>query len=266
MVNTLVSITFDDGYEITIRNVIPILREYNIRATFFIIASKVGEIFENFKIADWSIWKDLACQGMEIGSHSLTHTTPSEPLSRKFIRILSLIKYSEPREQINIIRNEVTRSIRRVREFVDIYSEIIKSKSIIERNIGTKVYSYSYPGGIVSSSLKEALRNAGYILARSSTRGYNVWNRIDLYELKSMVWTKYTTASIANRWVDEAVKKGAWLIETLHIVLSLQGNTKPIRNIYVSSIEELIKHLDYIKSIGIPTVTLVEGAKIISAS
>jgi len=46
----------------------------------------------------------------------------------------------------------------------------------------------------------------------------------------------------------------------------LQGNIKPIRNIYVSSIEELIKHLDYIKSIGIPIVTLVEGARIISAS
>lgn len=266
MVDALVSITFDDGYEVTVRNVIPILRDYNIKATFFVIASKVGKIFENFKIANWTLWKKLTNLGMEIGSHSLSHIPPPEPLSKKFIRVLSLLKYSEPREQIDIIRNEITRGIRGVREFVDIYSEIIKSKSIIEQNIGTRIYSYSYPGGIVSSSLKEVLRNAGYILARSSMRGYNVWNRIDLYELKSMVWTKYTTASVANRWVDEAVKKGAWLIETLHIVLSLQGNIKPIRNIYVSSIEELIKHLDYIKSIGIPIVTLVEGARIISAS
>jgi len=68
------SLTFDDGYEETYELTAALLRELNIRATYFIATAHVGQSLEGFQVADWDKWNQASSSGFEVGSHGLTHT------------------------------------------------------------------------------------------------------------------------------------------------------------------------------------------------
>ncbi|HJV84104.1 MAG TPA: polysaccharide deacetylase family protein [Noviherbaspirillum sp.] len=59
------SYTFDDGYPSS-ATIARIFEEHGVRATFYIVANTAD-------YAGWSLWKDLAAKGHEIGNHSMTH-------------------------------------------------------------------------------------------------------------------------------------------------------------------------------------------------
>lgn len=60
-----VLISFDDGYQDTIDNALPILKKYGFKATWFIPVNKSEINKEGIKL--------LADAGMDIGSHTMTH-------------------------------------------------------------------------------------------------------------------------------------------------------------------------------------------------
>ncbi|MBT1712215.1 polysaccharide deacetylase family protein [Fulvivirgaceae bacterium PWU5] len=61
------SFTWDDGCESTFTKIVPLLHQYNLQGTFFIITSKAEQNGE------WPQWKALHEEGQEIASHSLSH-------------------------------------------------------------------------------------------------------------------------------------------------------------------------------------------------
>ena len=66
---TVVSLTFDDGWACQFRYARPILNSFGMRATFFVNSNLVGG-------ADRMTWEDLealAADGHEIGGHTLDH-------------------------------------------------------------------------------------------------------------------------------------------------------------------------------------------------
>lgn len=69
MPGSLISLTFDDGREEQYSKLYPILDEYNLKATFYIVTERI-----NWKgVMRWDELKTLHKDGNEIGSHTHTH-------------------------------------------------------------------------------------------------------------------------------------------------------------------------------------------------
>lgn len=131
-----VLITVDDGYRDFFENGAPILYKYNQTATIFVIVNSVGSA----NYLDWDQIRLLQDQGIEIGSHSLSHPT--------------LINQGG----------------------IDLKKELEESKEKIESEIGTKVNFFCYPGGVFDNRVAGAVQEAGYKGALTTVSGYNLSN------------------------------------------------------------------------------------------
>lgn len=120
-----VVITFDDGWREQYTVAFPMLQQYGMRATFFVIPSYIG--YPRFMT--WEELKQLRDAGMEIASHGRRH--------------LDLSQASD----------------------ADAWSEIARSKELIERQLGISVASFAYPYGAFRKEIPTMLERAGYRIA-----------------------------------------------------------------------------------------------------
>jgi peptidoglycan/xylan/chitin deacetylase (PgdA/CDA1 family) len=111
-------VTFDDGYDDFLTRALPILEDFNIPVSLFIISDYIG---------GWNDWdplrksrhrhltldelRDLRSRGVEFGGHSCTHPMLTSMNGRK------------------------------------LESEILGSKTILESALNTRVRAFAYPGG-----------------------------------------------------------------------------------------------------------------------
>jgi len=149
-----VALAFDDGLLDNYTHVFPLLLQYGMRATFYVVpgydrvtrwvAPQTGRWSDlpapGFTIPFASMGTDqrreLARHGMEIGSHSLTH------------QMLTRV----PRDEL----------IREVRD----------SKEVIEQELGTSVKTFCYPRGRFTPVVVREVCRAGYLGACSTLPGY----------------------------------------------------------------------------------------------
>jgi peptidoglycan/xylan/chitin deacetylase (PgdA/CDA1 family) len=137
---SLVSITFDDGLRSQFERALPVLDSHGLKATFFVIANDLPthDRYTGFHDNDWwkidwraddiVMLKEVAEAGHEIGSHSVSHHPDMLPIQPEI----------EARE----------------------------SKRVIEDRLGTKVFSFCYPFYWSHSCLADAVKGAGYEQAR----------------------------------------------------------------------------------------------------
>jgi peptidoglycan/xylan/chitin deacetylase (PgdA/CDA1 family) len=128
-----VVLTFDDGYRDFLTDAFPILQRYGFTATVFLSTGYVGNSsFKERECLSWAEVKDLKKQGIDFGSHTISHPQLS-----------------------NLNRRDIER-------------EIVESKRAIETKIGRAVDSFSYPyrfpeeSGAFRRVLKEIMGDAGY--------------------------------------------------------------------------------------------------------
>ncbi len=155
-----IDITFDDGYANNFENAFPLLKKYNMTATFFLATDFLdGKIKsealggDNFKERPltWDEVRTMNKEGMRFGSHSLSHS------------LLSNIQD----EQLN--------------------DELKTSKSKIEKNLGQAITTFAYPYGNSKSfngKVKKELENLGYERAYTNIMGSNPSNSKGQLELK----------------------------------------------------------------------------------
>jgi peptidoglycan/xylan/chitin deacetylase (PgdA/CDA1 family) len=229
------TLSFDDGYKETIQNCAQYLAKCKLRATWIIPTAYVGDIFEGRDIVSWSDIGEMAQQlNMEIASHSVNHlTSPISPLEYLF-RVPTEFYYAS--SKLAYLRQIFARAfglLTRKKPIkcstketpLDIEYEVNTSKSEIDKQVTSQtVLSYVYPYGKYNRPYKDCIRSAGYLSARGSFKGYNIYETMDFFDLKCMVWSKYTTLKEADSWLDKAMATGAWLIETYHLVT---GNNHP---------------------------------------
>lgn len=130
-------ITFDDGHYSNYFLAFPVLQKYGFRATFFIIADRVDH--DEYHMTSVQL-KKMAEQGMEIGSHGLTH------------KYLPLMKPGE------------------------IEHELWESRKILEAIIQQSVKYFAFPGGHYNQNILKLLTSVGYKGACSCLQGLNSLN------------------------------------------------------------------------------------------
>jgi len=128
-----VSLTFDDGWESDYTIAFPVLKKYNINATFFITTGWIDQ--KGFLKASWI--KEMSDSGMEIGSHTVTHPYLTE-LSKK-----------------------------------KVYDEFRTSKNVLEDMLGREITGVSIPGGAYNRKIIEIAQEVGYKYVATSSPGVN---------------------------------------------------------------------------------------------
>ncbi len=137
-----ISLTFDDGYLENYVYTFPILRKFSFRATFFVITNKINTP----GYMSWKQLDELASNGMEIGSHTLSH------------RALTTL------------------------DRISVLEELKSSKSLIEAKLKRKVTFLSFPHGSFNRQILAVAKEAGYIGCCTSRFGYYRSN-IDPYKI-----------------------------------------------------------------------------------
>ena len=118
-----VALTFDDGFLDNLENAFSLLIARKKNAALFVVVEWIGK--KDF--LTWNQIRELARQGITIGSHSLSH------------RYLAAIQ--DPAE---------------------LEREVVDSKKRIEDEIGQEVRWFSYPIGGGNARAAEAAKRAGY--------------------------------------------------------------------------------------------------------
>jgi peptidoglycan/xylan/chitin deacetylase (PgdA/CDA1 family) len=127
-----VVLTFDDGYIDNYTNAFPILKEFNMNATIFIISTYLdgGTYLSPNQV------KEMSDYGIDIESHTVTH------------RRLSEMSYED---QLKELKN---------------------SKESIEKITGKPIIAIAYPEGKFNEDTKKATMEAGYSMGFTIDRGY----------------------------------------------------------------------------------------------
>lgn len=118
-----VVLTFDDGYKDNYTKVYPLLKQYGFKATVFVQTDKTDK--DDYFLTSSQI-KELSENGVEIGSHTVTH------------------------KDLSTLSNE------------DQEKELSDSKIILEKIIGKPVNYIAYPYGSCNDESKKIAKNLGY--------------------------------------------------------------------------------------------------------
>ncbi len=121
-VGRTVAITFDDGFLNNYFHAFPVLKEYGMPSTIFIITDRIGG--DNY--VTWDQIREMAKNGVNIGSHTKSH------------RPLIELSEAEARE------------------------EIIGSKRTLEDALGMRIKAFSYPLGAFNDEIIDIVKRAGY--------------------------------------------------------------------------------------------------------
>jgi len=140
-------ISFDDGWSDQYTYAFPILEKYHYTATFFVFTNPIGT--KGF--ISWDELRAMRDAGMTIGSHSRSHPY--------------LTRIEDPTKLLN---------------------EILGSKQVLERELGTTIKEFAYPFGQYSPSIVAAVAQAGYLSARGDRYYKGDQSAGRLYELDAM--------------------------------------------------------------------------------
>jgi peptidoglycan/xylan/chitin deacetylase (PgdA/CDA1 family) len=126
-----VVITFDDGWRTQYEYALPLLRQFHLTATFFIITKGVGV---DPGYMTWEEIKELQAAGMMVGAHTRRHP-----------------KLTDPGVPIN--------------------DEVVGSRDDLQRNLGAAPDLFAYPYGAWDERIAAAVKAAGFRAARGLAGG-----------------------------------------------------------------------------------------------
>jgi peptidoglycan/xylan/chitin deacetylase (PgdA/CDA1 family) len=120
--HNIVAVTFDDGNLNNYTNALPVLKEYKIPATMFVVSDWIGKP-DHLNAAQI---KEISAAGIDFGSHTKTHP------------------YMEPRTKD------------------ELKIEILESKKAIEAVTGKPVVTFCFPYGGKNEYARDILRDTGF--------------------------------------------------------------------------------------------------------
>ncbi|HFC11604.1 MAG TPA: polysaccharide deacetylase family protein, partial [Anaerolineae bacterium] len=156
-------LTFDDGYLNNYTNAFPLLKEFGMTATFFIITDLPD--IQHPEYASWSMLEEMAAAGMSIEIHTKSHRSLAD------------------------------------REFDYLKEEIAGAQEIIAFHTGKLPRFLSYPGGTYDDATIEAVREFDLWGALTTKYGYthDYWDR---YEMTRVRIRHSTTIDFFGEWIE----------------------------------------------------------------
>lgn len=142
--NTVV-ITIDDGHKSIFTYAYPTLKKYGFPAMVFLVSDYIG-VKEDF--LNWDEVREMSKNNISFGGHSRHHVVLCSTISKDVL-----------------------------------WDEIAGCKEIIEKNIGSSISYFAYPCGAFSEEAEILLKKAGYKGACTTNRGFDILNKLGLYEL-----------------------------------------------------------------------------------
>lgn len=156
-----VMLTFDDGYADLYDNAFPLLEQFGLKATVFIVTGAVGGMshwttdsaYVPRQLLSRAQISEMRRYGVQFGSHSVTH------------------------QKLTDLGNTRLRS------------EVVDSKAMLEDLLGEEVTSFAYPSGRVDERVRGVVAEAGYKIAFTTRPGLNHWgdplllNRAEISEV-----------------------------------------------------------------------------------
>lgn len=118
-----VVISFDDGHISNYISALPLLQKYACKAIFFVIGSRIGE---HKDFMTWAHLRELVTLGHRVEAHGWSHTF--------------LTRCSD----------------------VDLRTELVRCREVLEDRLGTSVYALSAPHGRWNRRVLKACAAAGY--------------------------------------------------------------------------------------------------------
>jgi len=237
----VVTLTVDDCWKTHAHAFDQAFASVSLRGVFYVIAGFVGKEVNGFQFVEWDALRQMSDSGHEIGSHSFTHRGSVLGLTTKAAQLVRLVRSK------GLVRSaRLTCALLRLAEeypgtHLQPDEEVAMSKLEIEKQLARPCKSYSYPGGEPTSAVMNIARDRGYTSARTIRPGFNDMHHLEPYALRSQAWDKWTSARVANKWVDKAIRHNLWLIEVFHAI------NLPCYP-YSCSESSLTEHLSYIRS------------------
>lgn len=150
-----VVVTFDDGFECFQRNALPVLSEFQIPATLFAVAGKLGETNSWMQAKGWperrlmnaDELQTVKAAGVTIGCHGLSHIPMPQTADE------------------------------------DLEKETVVARQTLREAIGCDVTLFAYPHGAHSERERQAVADAGFIAACGTQSGFN-GQPSDLFSLR----------------------------------------------------------------------------------
>jgi len=184
-----VILTFDDAYDDFYTNAFPALERHGFRSTVFVVVDRIGQtnLWDRVRggpgrsLLSLAQIRDLHRQGVQFGSHTLTHpmltSLPDKELDR----------------------------------------ELRDSKSKLEDLLGAEVNSLAYPWGGVDGRVRAAAARAGYKIAMTTEDGLNRLEdplglkRTNVCEIDNLIWLALkleTGRDLRQHAVERLIKWG----------------------------------------------------------
>ncbi|HSG09714.1 MAG TPA: polysaccharide deacetylase family protein [Longimicrobiales bacterium] len=178
--STGIALTFDDGFQNFIDEAWPILRDHGMPATVYVVTDRVGQ--DNgwdagdgriplLPLMGWEALGRAAEEGVEIGSHTRTHPK------------LSALGRVEAAEEIH------------------------GSRTLLERELGSKPSSFAYPYGAFRTDIAVEVEAAGYGNA-VTTEMRLVGDETDsLFLLPRLDAFYFRSEGILERWGSDSFRR-----------------------------------------------------------
>lgn len=215
-----VSLTFDDGLPCQVEYALPALATRGLRGTFFIIKNSEYGPF------DRAAWLGAVNDGHEIGSHSVNHKRAAE-LQKNYYAA---------------------------------FYEASASKDFLEAELSTPVTSFCYPYTDAWEHMQTAAK-ALYAQARGgrvarADKFVVPGDNVNLYDVPSFHLGPKTIDDLP-KWIDEALRRGAWFTLMIH---GVGPDDTQWDNIHEDRFAEALDQIQATQHYGLGTLTFAEAA------
>lgn len=182
-----VCITFDDGERSILDLGVPLLRRYDMKATLFVVTSKVGQSWRGLEMLGWEELRELQASGhvsLESHTHDMHYKVKTPGGGMEPVHLYWASADPDPAALDRVIEDLST------------------SRFVLGERLGRHSRLLAWPYGFASSSLDSVAQRAGFAATFSLAAGAVRPELDSPWHLRRFTITARTTVKALSRFVE----------------------------------------------------------------